>query len=507
MKKLITRNLKVGMITLFGLLMIATSIAFYAISNMQAHDALEYEVNESLLRAVKQSAFNIQMQLHRQPEPITQEDLTQLLTPLSHESHGYAFIFDTNGTILAHTSFSSALPKTQDANTLAHMSSKILNYPQNEYAFTDAYHHWSVAFASIPHTQWKIAIVAPCEAMNERVNYFQNSLFITFIMVLFIALVVAYLLVDTISRYQSSLEKENKERETKLLETQNKYIATLSAIPDVMFELGLDGTYYDCHSPHDALLAASTHEMLGHKVSEILPPQASNICLLALHEANELGHSRGKVIELFLEQGSTWFELSIARKAFQKGDTQPKFIVLSRDITERKKAEEQNHYLANFDYLTGLSNRLQLTNHFQYIVSLAKRNHSSFALLFIDLDYFKEINDSMGHHIGDKMLIELANRLLSIKRESDVVSRLGGDEFMMLLPETDEQGAHHVAQKILALVSKPYLIEEHTLSMTVSIGIALYPYDGLDMETLSKHADLAMYRSKESGRNTYHFFK
>lgn len=507
MKKFITRNLKLGMITLIGLLMTATTLAFYAISNTQTHDALEYEINESLLRSLKQSALAIQMQLHRLVTPPTQEELTQLITPLSHGNNGYAFIFDTNGTILAHTSFSKLLPATHDLKTLAHVASKILSYPQSEYAFTDAYHHWSVAYAPIATTEWKIAIVAPCEAMNERVNYFQNSLLIAFVMVLLIALVVAYILVDTISRYQSNLEKENKDREAKLIETQNKYATTLSAIPDVMFELGLDGTYYDCHSPYDALLAAPAEELLGRKVFDVLPPQASNTCLLALHEANELGHSRGKVIELFLEQGSTWFELSIARKALQKGDTQPKFIVLSRDITERKKAEEQNHYLANFDYLTGLSNRLQLTNHFQYIVSLAKRNHSTFALLFIDLDHFKEINDSLGHHIGDKMLIELANRLLSIKRESDVVSRLGGDEFMMLLPETDEQGAHHVAQKILALVSKPYLIEEHTLAMTVSIGIALYPYDGLDMETLSKHADLAMYRSKESGRNTYHFFK
>ena len=191
----------------------------------------------------------------------------------------------------------------------------------------------------------------------------------------------------------------------------------------------------------------------------------------------------------------------------QSDDDQPRFIVLSRDITDRKKAEEKNYYLANFDYLTGLANRTQLDHHFKYILSLAKRNQIPFAIMFLDLDHFKEINDTLGHHIGDKMLIESAHRLKFLKRETDVVARLGGDEFIILLPNTSFEGASAIAEKILSLISKPYTISSHTLNITVSIGIALYPQDGDEVEILSQKADVAMYRSKEIGRNNFQFFQ
>ena len=128
-----------------------------------------------------------------------------------------------------------------------------------------------------------------------------------------------------------------------------------------------------------------------------------------------------------------------------------------------------------------------------------------FALIFLDLDRFKDVNDSLGHHVGDKMLIELSHRLQSIKRESDMIARFGGDEFMILLPNTDKEGAEHVAQKILDVVSQPYAIEEHLLYTTASLGIALYPHDGLDLEKLSQKADSAMYKAKDLGRNQYYF--
>ena len=290
-----------------------------------------------------------------------------------------------------------------------------------------------------------------------------------------------------------------------MLRAKNKYETTLSALPDLFFEMGLDGTYYDYHSPDNSLLAAPPQLLLGKKVSDVLPQEAAMTCLNALQEANNTGSSKGKMIELFLEKGTTWFELSIAKKPHQNEDTQAKFIVLSRDITERKKAEERNYYLANFDSLTGLANRIQLENYFAYTLGLAKRHDSVFALVFLDLDRFKEINDSLGHHVGDKILMELSRRLQSIKRESDMIARLGGDEFMILLPNTDKEGATHVAQKILDITSKPYHIEKHLLCTTASLGIALYPQDGIDLEILSQKADIAMYKAKELGRNQYHF--
>jgi len=176
------------------------------------------------------------------------------------------------------------------------------------------------------------------------------------------------------------------------------------------------------------------------------------------------------------------------------------------DITEQKCIEERIHYLANFDPLTGLPNRTQLNDHLKYALSLAKRSNGHLALMFLDLDHFKDINDSLGHSIGDALLIELAKRLRLVLRTEDTVTRLGGDEFILLLPGVDAIGAAHVAQKLLDAIAGSYWIELYDLALTASIGIALYPADGVDLETLSQSADAAMYRAKQEGRQCYRFF-
>ncbi|MBD9363388.1 bifunctional diguanylate cyclase/phosphodiesterase [Methylomonas fluvii] len=173
---------------------------------------------------------------------------------------------------------------------------------------------------------------------------------------------------------------------------------------------------------------------------------------------------------------------------------------------ERKQAEEHIYYLANYDSLTGLPNRSQLDDHLKYALSLAKRSNGHLALMFLDLDHFKNINDTLGHSVGDALLVELANRLCAVLREEDTVTRLGGDEFIFLLPGTDAGGAANVAQKLLDAIAEPYRIEEFDLTMSASIGIALYPDDGEDLESLSKSADVAMYRVKTDGRHGYRFF-
>ncbi len=126
--------------------------------------------------------------------------------------------------------------------------------------------------------------------------------------------------------------------------------------------------------------------------------------------------------------------------------------------------------------------------------------------MFIDIDHFKGINDTLGHRFGDVLLVELAKRLRRVLRKEDIVSRLGGDEFIVMSPDLNERTAGHVAQKLLAAIGEPYDIEQHELSVTASIGLALYPADGEDLESLSKKADTAMYRAKQEGRNGYRFF-
>ncbi|MCX6073459.1 MAG: EAL domain-containing protein [Campylobacterales bacterium] len=174
--------------------------------------------------------------------------------------------------------------------------------------------------------------------------------------------------------------------------------------------------------------------------------------------------------------------------------------------TARTEAERHVYYLANFDNLTGLPNRAHLDEYLKDMLSLAKRNSENITLMFIDLDHFKDINDSLGHSIGDTLLIEAASRFQLQLREEDIVARLGGDEFIVLLPNTSMSGAEQVAQKLLDIFKNPFQIDGYDLSVSASIGIALYPEDGNDFETLFRNADSAMYRAKEEGRNGYCFF-
>jgi diguanylate cyclase (GGDEF)-like protein len=165
-------------------------------------------------------------------------------------------------------------------------------------------------------------------------------------------------------------------------------------------------------------------------------------------------------------------------------------------------------HLAEHDSLTDLPNRLVLNEHISHSISLARRHRRNIAVLFVDLDGFKNINDSLGHAIGDRLLQSISKRLLSSVRASDTVSRRGGDEFVILLSEiTHPIDAATSAQKILHSLQSPHSIEGNDLQVRCSIGISIYPQDGEDSETLVKSADAAMYCAKRKGRNNYQFFK
>ncbi len=197
--------------------------------------------------------------------------------------------------------------------------------------------------------------------------------------------------------------------------------------------------------------------------------------------------------------------LSISRVRDAEGNP-THYIGIFSDISEYKATEERIQQLAHFDVLTGLPNRALLSERIQHDLSLARRNHGHLALLFLDLDHFKNVNDTLGHRVGDELLMEVAKRLKSVVRGEDTVSRLGGDEFVLVLPDTDADGAAHVAGKLLEAVAQPCLIEQHELFVTPSIGIAIFPGDGDSFDVLSQRADVAMYRAKRDGRNSYCFF-
>ena len=199
-----------------------------------------------------------------------------------------------------------------------------------------------------------------------------------------------------------------------------------------------------------------------------------------------------------------WLSISVMRD--ESGEIRFHIAHFS-DISAERAAEAKLHHMAHHDMLTGLSNRVSLKDRLEHALALARRESSRVALLFIDLDRFKSINDTLGHHVGDELLIAVSQRLRQCVRESDLVARLGGDEFVVMLPGLDQSAAAaSVAEKIVASIGEPYLIGAHTLYTTPSVGIAIYPEDGADGESLMRDADAAMYHAKSAGRNNFQFF-
>jgi diguanylate cyclase (GGDEF)-like protein/PAS domain S-box-containing protein len=183
------------------------------------------------------------------------------------------------------------------------------------------------------------------------------------------------------------------------------------------------------------------------------------------------------------------------------------YIGIFNDISERKQSEARIHHMAHHDVLTGLPNRLLLEDRVGQAMLKSKRSSRPMALIFIDLDRFKNINDTLGHDVGDQLLVQAAQRGLSVLRDTDTLSRQGGDEFVVVLPELEHrQDAMHVTRKMLAALCQPYLLAGHELTVSGSAGIALYPDDGQTVSELLRKADAAMYRAKEEGRNTFRFF-
>lgn len=417
-----------------------------------------------------------------------------------------------------------------------------------------------------------------------------------------------------------------------LRQTKSDLECTLNAIPDLLFELDIEGHYLGYHTRSESLLAAPPHHLIGKKIAEVLPADAAKTCMAALHEASVKGISSGQQIEILVGNEKRWFELSIAKR--EEGSTDnPYFVMISRDITDRKSATQQlsiaaiafesqegmfvtdssniilrvnrayttitgysaeetigkspsilksgrqdNHFyasmwdsinhsgswmgeiwnrrktgevfpcqlnitavkdaqnqvtnyvatmiditfskaasdeikmLAFYDPLTRLPNRRLLIDRLTQALASTARNSEKGALLFLDIDHFKNINDTLGHDMGDIFLVEVARRLSHCIRAGDTVARLGGDEYVVLLEGLGSQAlaaasdVEACALKILQTLSQTYDLGGYKCHSTASVGAVLFDKNNVSIDELLKQADIAMYEAKNSGRNTLRFF-
>lgn len=276
--------------------------------------------------------------------------------------------------------------------------------------------------------------------------------------------------------------------------------------PNSIVITDLEGNIEYVNSMFTTVTGYSMQEVLGQNPSILKSdetPQATYDDMWAHLTCGDIWH--GELINRRKDQ-SIYIESATISPVKQSDGKITNYVAIKEDITDRKNTEAHIENLAHFDQLTGLPNRVMLNDRVTYLLSMAQRTNEPLAVMFLDLDHFKNINDTLGHTIGDYVLIEMAKRIKETVRDEDTVARLGGDEFIMLFPNTDSNAAMHIATKLITAISKSTMIEHHELTTTPSIGIALYPNDGKDFETLLKNADTAMYRVKNGSRNAFHFF-
>jgi diguanylate cyclase (GGDEF)-like protein/PAS domain S-box-containing protein len=221
--------------------------------------------------------------------------------------------------------------------------------------------------------------------------------------------------------------------------------------------------------------------------------------LLAGEEWHGLFHNRTKA-------GALVWELASISPIRDESGAITHFVGVKEDITELKRLQDQMAHMAHYDQLTGLPNRLLFLDRLKQTLVRSKRKDASFALLYMDLDAFKAINDGHGHAVGDNLLVAVGQRLLGCVRETDTVARMGGDEFTVLLTDVGSlEDVQRIAEMIIQAISNPFAIGTVTCSVGISIGIAMFPLDGLDADPLLSTADTALYQVKKRGRNSFHF--
>ena len=301
---------------------------------------------------------------------------------------------------------------------------------------------------------------------------------------------------------------ERKKAEEFLRQSEEKYRTILENIQEGYFEVDLAGNIKFFNDPVGEIFGYSKEELKGLNYRAFTNDETAKQVFTAFNKVYKTGEPTREFDWQIVRKDGTkrYIEASVSlQKDISGKPTGFKGII--RDITERKEIHQQLNYMATHDALTGLPNRMLFMDRLQVALAQSKRNKNKLAVMMLDLDHFKDINDNLGHMVGDKLLKEIGSRLTGILRHNDTVARLGGDEFVILLSDLEKtEYAAGVAKVILKALQKPFLVADNEITSNASIGIAFFPDDCEDVDSLLKKSDMAMYSVKTTGRNSYKFF-
>jgi diguanylate cyclase (GGDEF)-like protein/PAS domain S-box-containing protein len=315
------------------------------------------------------------------------------------------------------------------------------------------------------------------------------------------------------------LEQDNLRMLQQIEQSEQWHRLLVNTSPDVIYTLDDNGCFTYLNESISRVLGYHPDDLVGQGYEAIVTEDEVDNARYRLNE-RRTGERSTRNVELRLKRkedlltgsgdATVAVEISATGMYRPRPDGKGEFLGtygVARDISARKQAEATITFQAYHDLLTGLPNRALFNDRLSQAISQARRHGQALAVMFLDMDRFKVVNDSLGHLVGDGLLQGMAQRLRGSLREGDTLARIGGDEFMLLLPHVrSRDNAAFIAQKIIASLKQPFHIDGHEIYSGMSVGIAVYPDDGDNLETLIKHADLAMYHAKDNGRNDYRFF-
>ena len=321
---------------------------------------------------------------------------------------------------------------------------------------------------------------------------------------------------------EKQLERHNKLIQHQLRESERLHRYLVNTSPDVIYILDQDGHFTFINDRIETLLGYNSKELIGKHYSVLVHQNDMEIARYVFNE-RRVGDRASRNVELRLkckdDSSQHYFDtralpIELSSMGIYQNEDNPREKTylgtygVARDITERKIAEDTINFQAYHDLLTKLPNRALLRDRLSLAITQAKREDEMLAVMFLDLDRFKNINDSLGHVVGDELLQQVSTRLKSCIREGDTLARFGGDEFTLLLPKIakGKEDISKIAEKINEVLKDPFVVDNNELYVSASIGISIYPRDGTNMDSLIKHADIAMYHVKDTGKNNYKFY-